>query len=695
MTIKTRIIAGFLLAIFLISISITALSAWKMREDALGYFFSSTSQQLKLVNATLDDFINTARKNVEVLAASDLATLGDHFPNFKDSTQQQTYRHANLDPQAAQIIKTLVSMDNAYNEYVEIYAGFPKGNYATSLDGASVSPRYATNVRPWYRDSEQSASAGILVNAYKSLTGSMVFAVTHKMFANGVLSGIVGIDISLNNLSKMIADLNFAKTGYFMLIEKSGRILCDQKNPSNIGKIIGSDLQDAGLNKIFNKSSGDLEVTLQSTPMIAQVETTHFGWKIVALQSSEEIYERANHALFQILGIVAVIAILMIGVATFIVLSITKPLGILLQATNRVASGDYSAMPNETRGFYGELLILYQSLKTMVQSIADNVALANEKTKEAEEKSHLAEKATARAEEATRLAEKAKKDGMLAAAERLEDMVTAISAAATELSAQIEQSDRSAAESSRRLAEAAASMREMNASVQDVARNASDAAAASRDTHANAERGQHIISEALLSINAVLKVAQELKADMETLHKHTQNISRIMDVISDIADQTNLLALNAAIEAARAGDAGRGFAVVADEVRKLAEKTMTSTNDVASAITSIQQSAQQSWERMDIAWKNIEQATQLAEESGKALTQIVSSVENTADEVRAIATASEEQSASSGEITSSISYVSDVSHQTTQAMGESAKAISDLARQTEQLSVLIKEMKQS
>ncbi|MBO6210560.1 MAG: hypothetical protein J6N99_07705, partial [Schwartzia sp.] len=186
-----------------------------------------------------------------------------------------------------------------------------------------------------------------------------------------------------------------------------------------------------------------------------------------------------------------------------------------------------------------------------------------------------------------------------------------------------------------------------------------------------------------------------LKEDMGTLHEHTQNISQIMNVISDSADQTNLLALNAAIEAARAGEAGRGFAVVADEVRKLAEKTMSSTNDVSSAITAIQGSAQQSVNRMEEALGDVEQATSLAQQSGEALQQIVRNVEDTADQVRAIATASEEQSAASEEINQSITTVNEMSAQTTQAMNEAAKAISDLAQQTERLSALIEEMKRA
>ena len=172
-----------------------------------------------------------------------------------------------------------------------------------------------------------------------------------------------------------------------------------------------------------------------------------------------------------------------------------------------------------------------------------------------------------------------------------------------------------------------------------------------------------------------------------------QAISKIMNVISDIADQTNLLALNAAIEAARAGDAGRGFAVVADEVRKLAEKTMASTHDVGAAITSIQASTATSVAAMETASEQISHATEFAHQSGQALEEIVSTVDATADQVNAIATASEEQSVTSEEINRSISNVNDVVQQTADAMHEAALAVGDLARQAQDLSSLIADMK--
>ncbi len=115
------------------------------------------------------------------------------------------------------------------------------------------------------------------------------------------------------------------------------------------------------------------------------------------------------------------------------------------------------------------------------------------------------------------------------------------------------------------------------------------------------------------------ELASHLKADMAELGTQAQGIGQIMNVIADIADQTNLLALNAAIEAARAGDAGRGFAVVADEVRKLAEKTMTATNEVGSAIRGIQKSARKNIDNTEKATAAIEEGTGMARRSGDVL----------------------------------------------------------------------------
>ncbi len=697
MTIKFRIILGFLLAILLVSASTIALTALQMRDDANGYFIASAGRQQHLLNGMLEQFLDTAQKNAGQVASSRAmaAAFAAHvFPNFSKTTTDGVFSVKQLAPEALAASEPLRSMTRLYKEY-DVYAGFADGSYVSGQEEETLPAGFNPSQRPWYSDTTRASGDSAITEAYASATGGMVLTVTHKIRnEQGTMYGVVGIDVSLQSLSDMIAQLSFGQTGYFMLIENSGRILCDPKNKDNVGKLIGADLRDAGLAAIMTTNSGELDLTLGGMDMRAVVQTTKLGWKMVTLQSLDEINARSNRAIVRILVVVGVIALVMILIGLLIVRSITKPMGVLLIATDRVAGGDYAAMP-EARGFYGELLALYQSLKAMVASIADNINLAHAKTEEAEEKSRQAEAATREAEAATRRAEAAKSEGMHAAAEQLEAMVNAISAATSELSAQIEQSDRGAAESSERLSEAATAMNEMNATVQEVARNASSAATVSGETRNNAEEGKKILTNAMASINQVQKVSMELKEDMGTLHGHTQNISQIMNVISDIADQTNLLALNAAIEAARAGEAGRGFAVVADEVRKLAEKTMASTHDVSQAITAIQGSAEQSVNRMEEALGEVEQATSLAQQSGEALQQIVRNVEDTADQVRAIATASEEQSAASEEINQSITTVNEMSGQTTQAMHQAARAISDLAQQSERLSVLIEDMKRA
>jgi methyl-accepting chemotaxis protein len=229
--------------------------------------------------------------------------------------------------------------------------------------------------------------------------------------------------------------------------------------------------------------------------------------------------------------------------------------------------------------------------------------------------------------------------------------------------------------------------------VLEVAKNASSAASTADQAKEKAMRGKEVVGEVVHGIAAVQNHAQALQQDMEALGERAKGIGAVMNVISDIADQTNLLALNAAIEAARAGDAGRGFAVVADEVRKLAEKTMSATKEVGEAVTGIQQGTAGNVEKVKKTVETIADTTRLATQSGDALNEIVTLADMVASQIQSIATASEQQSATSEEINRSIEAINRISLEASEGMRQSAQAVGEMAEQSSVLTRLIAEMR--
>jgi len=264
-----------------------------------------------------------------------------------------------------------------------------------------------------------------------------------------------------------------------------------------------------------------------------------------------------------------------------------------------------------------------------------------------------------------------------------------ISSASQQLSRQIAQASQGAREQSSRVSDTANAVEEMNATILEVAQNASSTSENAEKAKLKAQDGAKLVESVRGAVQSIRDEAGQMTDSMRSLGEQAQGIGAIMGVISDIADQTNLLALNAAIEAARAGDAGRGFAVVADEVRKLAEKTAHATTEVRTAISGIQDGTNVAAAQMDAAVERVSEATGLAQNSGEALIEIVSMVESAGDQVRSIATAAEQQSATSEEINRAVSSISVIASETDQAMGQSTEAITALMEQTEKLEQLV------
>lgn len=336
---------------------------------------------------------------------------------------------------------------------------------------------------------------------------------------------------------------------------------------------------------------------------------------------------------------------------------------------------------------------LADALNSMVGTLSQRIRDAAAATEEAQRRQAEATRAMSEAEKARKEAEQAKRQGMLDAAARLESVVAGVSKASEELANQVRQASLGAQEQAARISETATAMEEMNSTVLEVARNAGTTAEASNQARDMAAAGSSEVQKVVAGMATINSGAEELRAEMEDLSRKAESIGAILNVISDIADQTNLLALNAAIEAARAGEAGRGFAVVADEVRKLAEKTMQATAQVGQAIRGIQDGTAKNMAKVENTVRMVDDVTALANNSGMALSEIVSLVDSESDQIRAIATASEEQSATSEEINRSIEEVSRIASETASAMQASDEVVLNLGQQAQELDNLIREMK--
>ena len=523
-------------------------------------------------------------------------------------------------------------------------------------------------------------------------TGKMIISFTTPVYDDrGKLVGGVGISCLVDQMiSRTIDATKVGNSGYPFILSSKGVMVA---HPDR-GKVL-KDFSDRDFVRacLTRPDGGSRSYAWEGVNKIESwMPIPKLGWILVLTVSEDEFTAHAVRQRNYLIAAGAVAALILAAICLFCLERMAvKPLQALERYASAVAGGDFDASLRLTQ--QNEIGKLAAAFRTMVTALKDKITEATAKERQAQDSAALAQEATAKAEQALLQANSARAQGMLDATEVLHGVVETISEAVRELSDQVAASSDDARRQTDRMGETATAMEQMNTAVADVAQNATQTAATADTAKQKAIEGARRVTEVVAGIGEVQEQALGLKGDMGNLGRQAEGIGQVMAVISDIADQTNLLALNAAIEAARAGDAGRGFAVVADEVRKLAEKTMNATKEVGEAIEDIQHGARKNVDNVNRAVGAIDAATSRAGQSGEALKEIVDLVDLTTDQVRTIATASEEQSSASGEINRSVSEVSALSEKTASGMDYCATVVSKVAEQVQVIRDLIGQMR--
>lgn len=641
MKIRTKLIGAFALVLLLPSLIIGFISYEKAKDQLEQEIMSGAKENIQLLDMMINQSIQPRINDVEYLSK---IVNASHYESVNtDKLREKLSQYAKLHPE---VLFTFVGTASG-QMIMEPMDALPDG----------FDPR----TRPWYQKAMEQKGKTIITEPFTdAVTGKMVIAIS-RTTEDG--SGVIGIDLKLENIAELGKQIKVGHEGYAIILDQSGKYIVHPTAKS------GSDAKESWVAQVMKQDEGELDYVLSNEEKKMMFATNKItGWKLTGTMYASEVENSAQAILKYSLLTIAAAVLAGAVLVYFIIRSITEPLRQLVRSVYQISQGNLTEkIEVKSKDEIGQLGV---SFNEMVESLRTVIGSVNETVH------HLASSS----------------EELTASAEQTSKATEYITAAIEQVANGAENQTMGAEESSR-------SMEEIASGLHQIAESSAAVTESALDTGKQAEEGGQLVHQTVNQIQSIHHSVNETDQVIRLLFERSQEVEKILEVITGIASQTNLLALNAAIEAARAGDHGRGFAVVANEVRKLAEQAAQSSSQIGELIHEIQQDTQRSVQAMSFVKKEVDSGLTVVAETDESFSRILHSVKQITEQIQEVSATSQQISAGAEQVTAAVSAMAQVSRETsasTQHVAASAEeqlaSMEEIATSASSLSRIAEEL---